>query len=83
MYLFSSGPAEAPRHPNPQLPGRLAYFSQLQGAGDSSQGLSPSPPSLAWPLAEWPEERAHPSPADNYFGNLPGLNLDAGPLENI
>ncbi len=23
--------AEAPGHPNPQLPGRLAYFSQLQG----------------------------------------------------
>ncbi len=49
VYGCSSGPAEAPGHPNPQLPGRLAYFSQLQGAGDSSQGLSPSPPSHIWP----------------------------------
>ncbi len=79
VYGCSSGPAETPGHPNPQLPGRLAYLSQLQGAGDSSQGLSPSPPSRTWPLAEWPEERAHPSPADHFFGSLPGLNLDAGP----
>ncbi len=64
---------------NPQLPGRLAYFSQLQGTGASSQGSSPSPPSCAWPPAEWPEECAHPSPADHFFGSLPGLNLDAGP----
>ncbi len=64
---------------NPQLPGRLAYFSQLQGAGASSQGSSPSPPSRAWPPGEWPEERAHPSPADHFLGSLPGLNLDAGP----
>ncbi len=39
VYGCSSGPAEAPGHLNPQLAGRLAYFSQLQGAGDSSQGL--------------------------------------------
>ncbi len=79
VYGCSSGPAEAPGHPNPQLPRQLAYFSQLQGAGDSSQGLSPSPTSRAWPPAEWPEERAHPSPADHILGSLPGLNLDAGP----
>ncbi len=68
----------APGHPDPQLPGLLARFSQFQGAGDSSQGLSPSPPSRAWPPAEWPEERAHSSPADHIFGGLSGLNLDAG-----
>ncbi len=67
VYGCSSGPAEAPGHPNPQLPRQLAYFSQLQGAGDSSQGLSPSPTSRAWPPAEWPEERAHPSPADHFW----------------
>ncbi len=44
VYGCSFGPAEAPEHPNPQLPGRLAYFSQLQGAGDLSLALSPSPP---------------------------------------
>lgn len=43
-----------------------------------SQGLSPSPPSRAWPPAEWPEEHAHSSPADNFFGGLSGLDLDAG-----
>ncbi len=53
VYGCSSGPAEAPGHPYPQLPGQLAYFSKLQGASDSSEGLSPSPPSRAWPLAEW------------------------------
>ncbi len=41
--------------------------------------LSPSSPSRAWPPAEWPEERAHPSQADHIFGSLSGLNLDAGP----
>ncbi len=79
VYGCSSGPAEAPGHPNPQLPGRLDYFSQLQGAGDLSQGFSPSPHSHAWPPTEWPEERAHPSTADHFFGSLPGLNLDSGP----
>ncbi len=79
VYGCSSGPVEAPGHLNPQLPGRLAYFSLLQGAGDSSQGLSPSPPLRAWSPAEWPEERDHPSPADHFFGSLPRLNLDAGP----
>ncbi len=47
VYGCSSGPAEAPGHLNPQLPGRLAYFNQLQGAGDSSQGLCPFPSSRA------------------------------------
>ncbi len=68
MYGCSSGPAEAPGHPNPQLPGRLAYFSQVQVAGDSSQGLSPSPHLRTWPPAKWPEERAHSSLTDNFLG---------------
>ncbi len=46
----------------------LNYLDEIQGAGDSSQGLSPSPPLRAWPLAEWPEECAHSSPADHFFG---------------
>ncbi len=79
MYVCGSGPAEAPGDPHPQLPGWLAHFSQFQGAGDSSQGLSPSPPSRAWPPAEWPEERARSSPADHFFGGLSGLDLDVGP----
>ncbi len=79
MSGCSSGPAEAPGHPIPQLPGRLAYFSQLHGASDSPQGLSPSPPLRAWPPAEWSEERAQSSPADHFLGGLSGLNLDAGP----
>ncbi len=64
---------------NPQLPGRLAYFSQLQGAGASSQGSSPSPPSHAWPPAEWPEERAHPSPAQQTI--FLGVCLDSTSMQ--
>ncbi len=30
VYGCSSGPAEAPGHPDPQIPGRLARFSQFQ-----------------------------------------------------
>ncbi len=71
VYGCSSSPAEAPGHPDPQLPGWLARFSQFLGAGDSSQGLTPSPSSHAW---------QSPRPHGSGF---PGYSLGAAPYETI
>ncbi len=62
-----------PGHPNPQVPGQLAYFSQLQGAG-----LLLHLRALGLRL-NGQKSVFTPAQQTIFLGSLPGLHLDASP----